>query len=174
MRIYLDYILGRVIKCYNADDIRSFHTSITDDGLLYKNFAVKALSPKLWKNPAIGQNAIKIRIEEIKKEIYFTRELSSTYSTLKIGVEGCRTLENYSKSDIEYFARTADNLINSEDFKSRMSELADEKASLDTSSLFVLEEKIKEKKLQLAESGRKKDKLQEEGGKVEEQIRGHK
>lgn len=171
VRIYLDYILGRVIKCYNADDIRSFHTSITDDGLLYKNFAVKALSPKLWKNPAIGQNAIKIRIEEIKKEIYFTRELSNTYSTLKIGVEGCRTLENYSKSDIEYFARTADNLINSEDFKSRMSELADEKASLDTSSLFVLEEKIKEKKLQLAESGRKKDKLQEEGGKVEEQIR---
>lgn len=149
MRIYLDYILGRVIKCYNADDIRSFHTSITDDGLLYKNFAVKALSPKLWKNPAIGQNAIKIRIEEIKKEIYFTRELSSTYSTLKIGVEGCRTLENYSKSDIEYFARTADNLINSEDFKSRMSELADEKASLDTSSLFVLEEKIKEKNYSL-------------------------
>lgn len=164
-------VFERIKKDKAIDDIRSFTTSITDDGLLYKNFVVRALSPKLWKNPAIGQNAIKIRIEEIKKEIYFTRELSSTYSTLKIGVEGCRTLENYSKSDIEYFARTADNLINSEDFKSRMSELADEKASLDTSSLFVLEEKIKEKKLQLAESGRKKDKLQEEGGKVEEQIR---
>lgn len=171
VRIYLDYILGRVIKCDNADGIRSFPTAITDDGLLYKNFVVRALNPKLWKNPAIGQNAIRIRLAEIKKEIHSARELTSVYSTLRIGIEDCTALENYSKSDIENFVEAAENLSNSENLKIRMSELADEKASIDTRNLIVLAEKIEEKKLQLDESGRKKEKLQSESGKTEEQLR---
>ena len=172
VRIYLDYILGRVIKCDNADNIRSFPTSITDDGLLYKNYVVRALNPKLWKNPAIGQNAIKIRLEEIKAEINSARELSSVYSTLKIGTEGCRTLENYSKSDIQRFIDSAEDLIKSDDYRSRISELTDKKASFDMGNLINLGEKIEEKKLQLAESERKKSMLQEEIGKVKQQLHG--
>lgn len=171
VRIYLDYILGRVIKCDNADYIRKFPTSITDDGLLYKNYVVRALNPRLWKNPAIGYNAIKIRLAGIKDEIYSAGKLSNVYSTLKIGIDGCGTLENYSKSDIERFANAAENIMKSNDYMNKILELADEKASFDTANLIVLEERIRAKKQQISDSEREKSNLREESGKVEEQLR---
>lgn len=172
VRIYLDYILGRVMKCDNADNIRRFPTSITDNGLLYKNFVVRALNPKLWQNPAIGQNAIRLRLEGIKSELNRARELSGIYSTIRVGIDGCTTLGNYSKSDIEHFTNAAESLIKSADYKSELAKLGNEKASLDTRNLIILGEKLEVKKQRLADSDRKKSKLQGEIGRVQEQLRG--
>lgn len=171
VRIYLDYILGRVIKCDNPDNIRSFPTSVTDDGLLYKNYVVRALNPKLWQNPAIGQNAIRLRLEEIENEIAGERKSSGIYSSLKLGVDACRVLDNYSKSDIERFATAAENMIKSEDYKERIARLTDEKSALDTGNLIILGQRLQDKKQQLDESEKKRAVLQGEGGRVEEQLR---
>lgn len=171
VRIYLDYILGRVIKCDNPDNIRSFPTSVTDDGLLYKNYVVRALNPKLWQNPAIGQNAIRLRLEEIENEIAGERKSSGIYSSLKLGVDACRVLDNHSKSDIERFATAAENMIKSEDYKERIARLTDEKSALDTGNLIILGQRLQDKKQQLDESEKKRAVLQGEGGRVEEQLR---
>ena len=36
VRAYLDYLLGRVMKCDTPERIRDYPVSITDEGLLYK------------------------------------------------------------------------------------------------------------------------------------------
>ena len=99
VRAYLDYLLGRVMKCDNSEYIRDYPISITDEGLLYKNYVVRALNPKLWRNPAIGQNAIALRLEEIKNEIAAEKSAIETCSSLKIGAEACKKLDSYSQND---------------------------------------------------------------------------
>ena len=99
VRAYLDYLLGRVIKCDHAEHIRDYPISITDEGLLYKNYVVRALNPKLWQHPAIGQNAIILRLNEIKREIAANNRLIETYSSLKVGATACKDTEGYSQSN---------------------------------------------------------------------------
>ncbi len=68
-RAYLDYLLGRVIKCDNRFDLRSFQTAVTDEGLLYKNFVLTSMNPNTMAETTIGGNAIKLKLEAVIKQI---------------------------------------------------------------------------------------------------------
>jgi energy-coupling factor transporter ATP-binding protein EcfA2 len=69
VRLFLDYTLGRVIKCDKAGDLRRYNTALTDDGMLYQNFVARAMNPERWARPAIGQGAIRQRLGDVKREI---------------------------------------------------------------------------------------------------------
>ncbi|MDR0948361.1 MAG: hypothetical protein LBM69_02435, partial [Lachnospiraceae bacterium] len=43
-RSYLDYLLGRVIKCDNRLELRSYRTAVTDAGLLYTNYVLTSMN----------------------------------------------------------------------------------------------------------------------------------
>lgn len=171
VRVYLDYLLGRVMKCDSAKNIRNYPVSITDEGLLYKNYVVRAINPKLWRNPAIGQNAIAIRLEEIKAEIVQAKELISIYFSLKAGAEGYKNLDNYSKNDIERYSQSAENFLRCADYQTEISELEKEKEILDTGNLDILRKKVAAKKLEVEESDNLKAELQSELGTAKEKLR---
>ncbi|MDR1949299.1 MAG: hypothetical protein LBQ38_07905 [Spirochaetaceae bacterium] len=69
VRLFLDYTLGRVIKCDKAGDLRRYNTALTDEGMLYQNFVARAMNPERWARPAIGQGAIRRRLEDVKQEL---------------------------------------------------------------------------------------------------------
>ena len=46
VRAYLDYLLGRVIKCDNAEHIRENRISITDEGLVIQKLCRPRVAPK--------------------------------------------------------------------------------------------------------------------------------
>ena len=129
VRAYLDYLLGRVIKCDRAEYIRDYPISITNEGLLYKNYVVRALNPKLWRHPAIGQNAIVLRLDEIKREIAANNRLIETYSSLKIGATACKDTEGYSQSDAERLTNAAQQVIGSAVHHQEIEELEQERAT---------------------------------------------
>jgi hypothetical protein len=54
VRLFLDYTLGRVMKCDKVSELRNFKTSITDEGMLYQNYTARAMNPARWAKPAIG------------------------------------------------------------------------------------------------------------------------
>ena len=93
--------MGRVMKCDTPERIRDYPVSITDEGLLYKNYVVRALNPKLWAHPAIGQNAIALRLREIASEIAAQKQRTETYIALKTGAKACREIETYSQSGLK-------------------------------------------------------------------------
>ncbi|MDR0689927.1 MAG: hypothetical protein LBG08_06660 [Spirochaetaceae bacterium] len=68
-RLFLDYALGRVMKCENADDLRRFRTALTSDGMLYQGFVLQAIDPERWARPAIGKEAVRRRLEAVKQEL---------------------------------------------------------------------------------------------------------
>ena len=154
VRIYLDFILGRVIKCDDVDQIRKNRISITDEGLLYKNFVVRALNPELWKKPAIGQNAIKKRLQAVSHEISTEKERSYVFSTLKIATEGFKALDNFSKTDIERFINSAENMSNSDELHKKVNLLTEKINSLDISNFIMLDELVNKKKNEIDESSK--------------------
>ena len=166
VRAYLDYLLGRVIKCDHAEYIRDYPISITDEGLLYKNYVVRALNPRLWKHPAIGQNAIILRLDEIKREITANNRLIEIYSSLKIGATACKDTEGYSQSDAERLTNAARQVVRSTVHHQEIESLEQERATLDTGNVFFLRERVAEKEQEVKELERDCAELQEKVGEV--------
>ncbi len=51
----MNFTLGWVHKCETVNELRRFNTAVTDDGMLYQNYVVRAMNPERWAKPAIGQ-----------------------------------------------------------------------------------------------------------------------
>ncbi len=69
VRAYIDYLLGRVIRCYDDEKIRDHRTSVTRDCMLYRNYAVKPINPFHYQNPYIGRRSIEDQLNNKKKEL---------------------------------------------------------------------------------------------------------
>ncbi|MDR2134261.1 MAG: hypothetical protein LBP27_04070 [Treponema sp.] len=69
VRLFLDYALGRVMKCNRVEELRNFKTSVTDDGMLYQNYTARAMNPARWAKPAIGRGAVLLRLEAVRQEL---------------------------------------------------------------------------------------------------------
>lgn len=55
-RAYINYTCGNVIMCKDAMELENYTTSITNDLLIYRGYAVTSLNPNVDK-PFIGKNA---------------------------------------------------------------------------------------------------------------------
>ncbi len=55
-RCYINYTCGNVIMCNDAMELENYQTSITNDLLIYRGYAVTNLNPNVEK-PFIGKNA---------------------------------------------------------------------------------------------------------------------
>ncbi|MDR0451834.1 MAG: AAA family ATPase [Treponema sp.] len=82
VRVFLDYTLGRVMKCGKAKELRNFKTSVTDDGMLYQNYTARAMNPARWARPAIGQGAILQRLADVRQELRGLGETSAALEAL--------------------------------------------------------------------------------------------
>ena len=68
-RAYAGYILGRVMRCDTASELGNYAVSITPECMLYQGYVVRHINPKHYKNPFIGQNAYRVQIQNVRKEI---------------------------------------------------------------------------------------------------------
>ena len=71
-RLYMDYLLGRVICCNNVNELRNHKISITAEGMLYQGYVARRLHKELMDDCYIGKKAIEYRIKQLifrQKEI---------------------------------------------------------------------------------------------------------
>lgn len=59
---YANYLLGKVIRCDNVDDLNKHHTAITDQVMLYKGYVVRSIHPERYRTPYIGQESLKMQL----------------------------------------------------------------------------------------------------------------
>lgn len=86
-RSYIDYLLGRVVRCMEVSELRKYRTAITPEGMLYQGYVARPLSRALMNDAYIGKLAIKKRLERLElaqqtlsetiKMIQTTRDLLS-------------------------------------------------------------------------------------------------
>lgn len=146
VRAYLDHILGRVMKCDGVDTIRAHPISVTDEGLVYQNYVIRAMDPKLWLHPAIGQNAIARRLEEIRTETEQQEEALAVAASLKICAEKTKSLSGFSSSDAERFVESAEDVIAAAEDERRVAALERERDSLDMDNVLLLRQRLAEKR----------------------------
>ncbi len=69
VRAYIDYLLGRVIRCYDDEKIRDHRTSVTRDCMLYRSYAVRPINPFHYQYPYIGRRSIEEQLNNKKREL---------------------------------------------------------------------------------------------------------
>jgi hypothetical protein len=85
-RAYVNFLLGRVIKCDSAADLRKYDRSVTDTGMLYQGYVACQISPALWQKPLIGKKSIQEQIARLESEKI---QLEEDYKLIK-EYEYCR------------------------------------------------------------------------------------
>ena len=102
-RVYIDYLLGRVIKCETIGELRTNKIAITSDCMLYQGYVLRKINPSFYKYPIIGSNALEkqkqIKQEELEK---IKGKILNEQSIIDI-MENVKEMDNLSIGDIVYF-----------------------------------------------------------------------
>ena len=68
-RSYIDYLLGRVVCCNTAAQLRKHRTAITADGMLYQGYVARVIRRELMDDAFIGRRAVSLRISRLQEEL---------------------------------------------------------------------------------------------------------
>ena len=143
VRLFLDYTLGRVKKCDRVGDLRRYRTSITDGGMLYQNFVARAMNPDRWAKPAIGQGAIRQRLEDVKREIAVLTEKIAVCASAKNAFQFGKELLTLSESDVGQIVTAAKNFGLIPELEKEIILLKENLTSVDRSAVEAMQERIK-------------------------------
>lgn len=141
-RAFINFLLGRVVKCGQAENLRNFRTSITPSCMLYQNFVARQLNPERWQIPYIGKSSIEkqIEIKEMERSSLMVDKegLEKTVSLL----EALKTIEPLTDSDIENIKDTISEIKPYEDIKGQYKKVIDEFGKLDLTYISTLDKRI--------------------------------
>lgn len=123
---YINYTCGNVIMCDNENELEKYNTSITNDGLIYRGYTVRALNPNIDK-PFIGANALQDQTEywntkalELKNKYYdITHEIQECDNELSL----IRTL------DFQTLINSLDNAIKASNLEVKIKDLNKQKSN---------------------------------------------
>lgn len=65
---YINMVLGKVMMCDRYQDLKKYKTSITRECMRYQNHVASAIRPSVFETPYIGQNALKVQLEQARKK----------------------------------------------------------------------------------------------------------
>lgn len=65
---YINMILGKVHMCDHYRELKKYKTSITRECMKYQNNVASAIKPAVFETPYIGQNALKVQLEQAKQK----------------------------------------------------------------------------------------------------------
>lgn len=68
-RCFVDFLIGKVIKCDRIEDLRRHERAVTDQGVLYQGYVVSSINPSLWQYHLIGKRSIQQQIERLVAEL---------------------------------------------------------------------------------------------------------
>ena len=71
---YINMILGKVMMCDTYPELKKHKTAITRECMRYQNHVANAIKPEIFETPYIGQNAIKVQLEQTKGKISALKE----------------------------------------------------------------------------------------------------
>jgi energy-coupling factor transporter ATP-binding protein EcfA2 len=142
VRLFLDYTLGRVMKCNKAQELRRFKTAITDEGMLYQNYTARAMNPARWARPAIGQGAILQRLEDVRRELGRLNESLAALERLHQGMAPLSRLPVPGEDDAAYLVRAAAGMEHIPRLEEEIGDLKKNLDSVDRSAIEALRERI--------------------------------
>lgn len=103
VRAYVDFFLGKVVKCSDIDELRKCRIGITKDCVLYHNYRIQHINPAHYTKFAyIGKNSLRQRIKLLEKEIADLDEKQKPLQDVVKEAERVLTLEYLSQESSVY------------------------------------------------------------------------
>jgi len=142
VRLFLDYTLGRVQKCDNVQELRNNRIAVTDEGMLYQNFVVRAMNPERWAKPAIGQDGVRKRLEAVILEIDHLAEQMAVCANAVRSLDAISKLVTLSSTEIEQCVSSAKDSLAIPNLEVDLFSLRENRDALDTTKADLLRKRI--------------------------------
>lgn len=66
-KCFVNMILGKVVMCDRAEELKKYADSITPNCMRYKSHVASAINPSIYEIPYIGMDAYRVQLEQMKK-----------------------------------------------------------------------------------------------------------
>lgn len=167
---YINMILGKVVMCEHYSDLKNHKTSITRECMRYQNHVASAIKPVIFETPYIGQNAVKVQLEQSQnKSVELQNILKKLQERMDMMDSVLLPLDTEADTDIKY---RIDVIVNLRHVLEQIKNCKDNIVTLEKNSNMIMKrlqlEKLEEilKNLQ-TELGT----LARHAGSIEEKIR---
>ena len=166
---YVQYVLGRVIRCDTVDELENHKIAITPECMLYQGYVVRHLNPKDYRDPYIGINAYRVQLKNVMEEL---ERRTGERKTLREELEKYnQVLEAGKNVNIQVMSLY---LSAPTKIASLRKDIAETKAELKTAekdpTLIELTIKLEEKQTELNEKETGKDNIKDEKNRLELQV----
>ncbi|MBE6086494.1 MAG: cell division protein MukB [Clostridium beijerinckii] len=132
---YINMILGNVIRCTNVSELKEHKTSITPTCMMYKNNVARAINPKIYKTPYIGEDAYKYQLEQAKDNLSI---LLSEINVLKEDINiVTNIIKTINKLRLENLREKCDVLKRIVDISNKVSILKEEILELEKNNSYM-------------------------------------
>lgn len=144
-RSYIDYLLGRVIKCETVQELRKNKIAITPDCMLYQGYVIRKINPNFYKYPIIGKEALERQKQIKQKELLTINEKISNENHIITVMENIKQMSNFSDDDILNFNDNIEESKKKNKYSLENQELQKELDSMDVFWLNTISEQLKQK-----------------------------
>lgn len=142
-RLFVDYTLGRLMKCDRVEQLREHDKAITDTCMLYQNFVSRQLNPERWHHPYIGLKAIEEQIKYKKSEISTLEEIIHLSTDKSAVLQNITNMEIMNANEIENILLVTDRSKHLPVLEREYQDIVKEISSLDLTWLNRVENRIK-------------------------------
>ena len=163
-RLYADFLLGRVMKCQNLAEHNRHNISITRDGMLYQQKAIRRLNPEIWAHPLLGQGARRLRLVQIEEELATCRQKSDCLGAWVMALARIPNREALGASEPEEWQTALDGYAQIPAARQQLQDLREQLAQIDRAPLVALQERERTLKDQRAQLDTQISKLDTEVG----------
>ncbi len=100
---YINMVLGKVTMCEHYSQLKNYRTAITKECMRYQNHVASAIKPSIFETPYIGQNAVRVQLEQAKaKSAELAELLKENRNILQNLDELQKPLSTETDTDIKY------------------------------------------------------------------------
>jgi len=103
VQAYIDFLLGKVVKCDTVDELRNCKIGVTKDCVLYHSYRIQHINPYQYtKNAYIGKKSVRQKISILEKEIAALDEKQQPLAELVGEADRVLALEHLGQEESVY------------------------------------------------------------------------
>ena len=139
---FINFSLGKVVKCDRVEDLRNFRRAITDSCMLYQGFVARQLSPERWRFPYIGRSAVAEQIFLLEQENSRLLEEKSALTARLEQYSGLAALTPMGEYEADSYCRAAAGYGQIPAFREALAKIEEEISGLNLQWLEGIDQRI--------------------------------
>lgn len=171
IRAYLDFLLGRVMRCYDDKDIRKYRTSVTRDCMVYRRYSVKPINPYHYAKPFIGSKSVEIQLKQAEDNLLLCnaeiQEICSHIRNMKPFFDDWfitqEFIENTAMPAYEAYSKLPE-------IRNEIAEIDDQLSRIDNAKLAEIESAIRKVTAELSQNTREHNQMSINRGVAEHEY----